>query len=117
MKVRASGIILKNAWHCSASFFFVCSSLCCSAGFRTRFPILALSSCCSLAFSGCPSTAHQSVEGALPGLNNFFCFLLALFFSVYTVHPATVTSGLSVEFVSDYCAYQVTKSLADMAGH
>src|SRR6266853_5086350 len=50
---------------------------------------------------------HQSVEGAQPGLNNFFCFLLALFFSVYTVHPATVTSGLRVEFVSDFCTYQV----------
>ena len=47
---------------------------------------------------------------------HFFGFLLALFFSVYTVHPAIVTSGLNVEFVSDCCTYQVTNSLADMAG-
>ena len=47
------------------------------------------------------------VERALPGLNNFFCFLLALLFSLHAVHPATVTFTFRLEFVSDYRAYQV----------
>src|SRR5260370_36399561 len=93
MKVRASGSIVNNTLHCSVSFLFVGSSLCCAAEFR-----------------------HQPLEGALPGLNNFFCFLLILFFFVHSVHPATMTFTLSFEFVSDHCTHQALGRLRASRG-
>src|SRR6266566_2944786 len=61
-----TAVILKNALHCSASFLFVCSSLCCSWGFLTRLSILLFSCCCSLAVSGRPSSATSRSSEPCP---------------------------------------------------
>src|SRR5229473_2082900 len=56
-KRNASGIIWRNRLHCSASFRWVCSNLCCSSGLCESLRMRSVSPCCWASVKGTPAMA------------------------------------------------------------